>query len=176
MWKTINNFETYEVSDEGQVRNKKTFRVLSSNLNGRGYCKVGIMKDGKRHMKLVHRLVMEAFNPVEGMEELVINHIDEDKTNNTLSNLEWCSQQYNVNYGNAQRNRTKKQGINQYDLDFNLLNTFENTETASKATGINSSGIRQVARGAKNRHTAGGYRWRYVEDTIDGVEPIDKSY
>lgn len=57
-------------------------------------------------MYRIHRLVMENFCPVENMENLEVNHLDEDKTNNCLNNLEWVTKTENLNYGN----RAKKYG------------------------------------------------------------------
>lgn len=93
IWKKIEGHEQYEVSNYGRVRSKR--KVLKPFVNGRGYYRVEI---GHKNLRFVHRLVAEAFieNP-NGYP--IINHKDEDKTNNHVSNLEWCTHKYNSNYG-----------------------------------------------------------------------------
>lgn len=88
----------YEVSNLGNVRNVKTGRILKSFDNKRGYLTIRLSKNGKSSKFYIHRLVAEAFisNPNNYP---VINHKDEIKTNNSIDNLEWCTQKYNINYG-----------------------------------------------------------------------------
>lgn len=90
-WKRVERNTKYEVSDAGQVRNVKTGRVLRPCRVSSGYLAINL---GRRVTVSVHRLVAEAFlPPVCGGSH--VNHIDGDKGNNVLSNLEWCSQQEN---------------------------------------------------------------------------------
>jgi len=102
-WKEVKGFKRYEVSDDGQVRNKKTGRVLKPGKNSRGYLLVGLWFNGKRTNKYVHRLVTEAFIP-NPENKSQVNHMDEDGTNNRVDNLEWVTAKENNNWGN----RTKK--------------------------------------------------------------------
>jgi hypothetical protein len=97
MWKTICGFTDYEVSDLGKVRNTKSGKILAENPTETGYMKVNIRKDKQSYTRKVHRLVAEAYidNP-NGYEE--IDHINEDKTDNRVENLRWCSRQMNLNY------------------------------------------------------------------------------
>ena len=119
-WKPIVGYEgLYEVSNMGNVRSLTRvvdFRDRAGNMNQRvikgrvmkpqkqrtGYLHVGLSKDGKVTLFRVHRLGAVAFidNP-EGLYE--VNHIDEDKTNNRVDNLEWCDHKYNNNYGSKPR-------------------------------------------------------------------------
>ena len=83
-------------------------RILSTSKCGgcRGYVGVNLSKDGKRYGRLVHRLVAEAFiERPDGLYE--VNHKDEDKTNNSVENLEWCDHRYNMNYG-TRMNKTRE--------------------------------------------------------------------
>lgn len=86
----------YKVSKCGVVIGRRG-KPLSSHDNGRGYLIVGVMVNGKNSSKAVHRLVAEAWleNP-DNLEE--VNHIDCDKLNNHVSNLEWCTRGYNIEY------------------------------------------------------------------------------
>ncbi len=93
-WADVLGFEAlYEVSTTGDVRSKKTGRVLSKNLAGAGYVKAELWKDNKRHQTYVHRLVAQAFVDGDGSE---INHKNGIKTDNRASNLEWSNRSRNT--------------------------------------------------------------------------------
>lgn len=108
VWKTIDDFPNYEVSNYGRVRSLLHFdsmgrlkggKVLKPALDGKGnYLHVNLYANGKPHYVNVHRLVAIAFveNPNSYKE---VNHEDENKTNNSALNLEWCTRKYNNNYG-----------------------------------------------------------------------------
>ena len=94
MWKIIQGFENYSVSSQGEVRNNKTGRVLSPSPSAGGYLRVNLRKDKISHSRYVHRLVAENFLEGEGE----VNHLDGNRQNNKLENLEWTSHQQNVKY------------------------------------------------------------------------------
>ena len=119
IWKDIENFEGYQVSIYGQVRTygKVTYterhgyrywkdKILKQKTDKNGYKRVILYKDGKPYTWLVHRLVAEAFidNPCNYP---IINHKDENPSNNYLHNLEWCTHKYNNTYGSL-KDRYKK--------------------------------------------------------------------
>ena len=99
IWKVIENFPNYSVSTYGRVRNNTTGLILKQGDNGRGYKHVGLYSDTiKNKTIMVHRLVALAFLPnPNNLPE--INHIDENKENNCIENLEWCTSEYNINHG-----------------------------------------------------------------------------
>lgn len=94
-WKIISEFPKYEVSNLGNVRNFKTKHILKPRLNKQnGYLVINLMKDGKKHTKTLHRLVAITF--LENLNNLPeVNHIDGNKRNNKMNNLEWCTRSYN---------------------------------------------------------------------------------
>ena len=111
-WKVIDEFPDYEVSDKGRIRRltpkKHTYkgRIKKTYINNAGYECVFFYKD-KGYTRTVHRLVAIAFLPKqEGCNE--INHKDENKLNNTVENLEWCTHKYNMNYGTLQERKSEK--------------------------------------------------------------------
>lgn len=94
MWKTIQDFENYEVSDSGEVRNTKYNRLLTPSPGAGGYLRVNLRRDNKSYQKYIHRLVAEAFLEGEGE----VNHLDGNRTNNNVNNLEWTTHAKNVQH------------------------------------------------------------------------------
>ena len=94
MWQVIKDFENYSVSTLGEIRNNKTGRILTPSPGAGGYLRVNLRKDKTSYPRYVHRLVAEAFLEGEGE----VNHLDGNRANNTVENLEWTSHQENVQY------------------------------------------------------------------------------
>lgn len=101
IYKPIEGYDNYEVSNLGNVRNTKTGRVLSAAISNSGYSFVSLSKNSKSRTHSIHRLVLETFEPRDNMKELEVNHKDWDKTNNKLENLEWVTHQQNLLYGSG---------------------------------------------------------------------------
>ena len=175
IWKKTNVSDYYEVSNFGRVRSLPRLArnnrgeyltkggILKGTINGDGYQKVSLSVNGKLITKSVHRLVAEAFIPNPNNLP-IINHKDENKTNNSVSNLEWCTNEYNVNYGTRnQRLSASRTGcgkkVCQYTKDWVLVKVWDNAAEASKELGVALSGISNSANGKKN--SAGGFKWKY---------------
>lgn len=170
IWKDIDGYEgLYQVSNLGNVRSLNwRKRGIARNLylkkQNRGYLHVELAKDGKRKAFTVHRLVANAFleNP-NG--HPIINHKDENKQNNNVENLEWCSISYNVRYSMEKR-QTAKYGrrldlkIDQFDKDGNFLKRWPNSRAIHVETKMSDWSISECCRG--NRKTAHGFIWRYT--------------
>ena len=164
-WKTIAGYEgLYEVSDQGRVKSLKfgKERILKPGKISSGYLLVNLCKDGKVKHTLVHRIVADAFIPNPNNLETV-NHKDEVKTNNIVSNLEWMSQKDNNNYGT--HNKRVGEAFSKPVQMFNkstgeLLTTFPSTHEAKRVTGIAQSQISACCLG--KRKSAGGYVWKYM--------------
>jgi hypothetical protein len=177
IWKDIAGYEgIYQVSNCGNVRslnwgNRGIVKNLWLKPHRNGYSQVEFHKNGERKMFTVHRLVALSF--VEGYEDgLVVNHKDEDKQNNCLENLEWCTTSENVLYSlphrkkvlsrNVQkfRPRTDMLPVEQISVDGNAVGQWRSTIEIKEKLGYNDWSIKQCCRG--NRKTAYGYRWRYA--------------
>lgn len=172
IWKDIKGYEgLYQVSNLGYVKSlKKTKEVINKGkkyiktikekeLKGsfhEGYKTVGLIKNGRTITKYIHRLVAEAFIP-NPYNYPIINHIDEDKSNNHYKNLEWCTYEYNNNYGN--KTKDIKKSIIQYDLDFNFIKRWESISEIENELLISVSNICSCCR--FKIKSAGGYIWRY---------------
>ena len=118
-WKDVKGHEgAYQVSNMGRVRSKARYivrrdgrrvymleRIIKQTHINSGYRIINLHnEDGTIYHKLVHRLVAEHFIPnIENLEQ--VNHKDEDKHNNKVSNLEWCTREYNAQYGTNQERR-----------------------------------------------------------------------
>lgn len=170
IWKAVPGYEgLYEVSDLGRVRSlpRKTrngrFRVgkiLRLSVNSSGYPMVSLSKDNRHKNVHVHRLVAEAFIPNQ-YNLPQVNHIDEDKTNNRVENLEWCSSYYNMNYGDRNRKSSESlsKQVGQYNLEGELIRVWSSTVEAGRS-GFVQQTISQCCRGIHKTHK--GFIWRYI--------------
>jgi hypothetical protein len=181
LWKEVAGFEgIYKVSNTGKVvaHEKTIIRGKGNCLSIRqpemelkptkdkwGYYGVNLWKGGKNTRKKVHRLVAEAFLPNPNNLRY-INHKDEDKANNSVENLEWCTSSYNNTYGSrVDRMRLAKfKPVEQLTKDGKVVARFESLMQAEAITGIKASNISKVAKGGiYGFNTAGGYKWRFAK-------------
>lgn len=189
IWKDIEGYEgLYQVSNQGRVkslareiiRNRggtiytliQKERILRYSDNTRGYLVVDLIKEGRQMKHYIHRLVAKTFLPnPNNMPE--VNHKDEDKLNNCVDNLEWCSSSYNLKYGTRGKrisaskissHRCGGRSVKQMTLDGKEIARYDSVHFAEKATGINEASIYKVCKGTYDVVTAGGYRWSYVEE------------
>lgn len=182
-WRPIKGHTGYEVSNFGRIRSlprkiqrttlgKDTSFIVSGKiLKNRAtrvsrdnfYTYVQLKdKNGKWVNHSVHRLVANAFIPNPDNLPFV-NHKDENGRNNVVSNLEWCTNIYNINYGSAQERRASKQRkiVMQFSVDGDFIQEFASMCEAEKRTGIDKGSISNCAR--SRCKTAGGYIWRKKE-------------
>lgn len=173
IWRDIKDYEGYyQVSNLGNVKsinrkivlkNNKTMlikeRILKQSIGNNNYLIVSLFKNGNGHSFTVHRLVAEAFIPnPDNLPE--VNHKNENKTDNCVDNLEWCTSKYNCNYGNKMISKIKS--VAQYTKNNILINIFRSTCDAEKQTGISNSHISACCNGKYGFKSAGGYIWKYV--------------
>lgn len=184
-WKEIVNFEgLYEISSFGKVRRihkdprSSKYKELAQDTS-RGYKKVTLYKNGKGYKKQVHRLVAEAFLPNPNNLEQV-NHKDEDKSNNNVNNLEWCSGIYNVNYGTGIIRQVAKRSkkVIQLDLNNDVIAEFNSTQEASRILGISQGLISNCCNGGywRDNHSkfikcnkVGKFKFKFKDNEINRV-------
>jgi len=110
----IFGFENYEVFEDGRVFSHNKQAYLKPQNNGNGYFKVHLYKNGKMHQRYVHKLVAETFIP-NPKNYKYIDHIDRDKSNNSVTNLRWCSASQNTeNTADKKRYSVKRTGAVHY--------------------------------------------------------------
>lgn len=98
LYKISNKGKVYSVARKDTIGRKRAGLILKPKFHAEGYLRVTLYKNGTRKHKMIHRLVLEAFveNPNNYPE---VNHRDENKNNNCVENLEWCTGDYNLRYG-----------------------------------------------------------------------------
>lgn len=169
IWKDIKGYEGYQVSNLGRVWSVRSQSYLKGAINHGGYQSVQMKaNNGKFKREYVHRLVALAFIPnPAGLPQ--VNHKDENKINNTVENLEWCSHNYNQNYGTKIERQVQKrdypklgqhpQAKKVYCVELNIV--FDCAKSATLKLGVNNADIGKACKGKLK--TAGGYHWRYVD-------------
>lgn len=167
IWKDIKGYEgLYQVSNLGNVRSYHSgeWRLLTNVINRCGYKQYLFYKNGKRKNMRGNRLVAEAFIP--NPDNLpIINHKDENPSNNSVENLEWSTHKYNMNYGNRPFIGRAK-CIKQVDENGNIVGRFRSVSEASRTTGISRGNISSVLNGSKCRHNAGNYKWEFDYENV----------
>ena len=174
IFKPIFNCEgLYEVSNQGVIKNVKTGRTLVPHPNYNGYLVIGLRFGSARSSsKLVHRVVWEAFNgPVPA--GLQINHINEDKTDNRLENLELVTPSKNIQHSvNRLRGyRGKHKSVVKIDAEGRIAGYYANKVAAGKAAAPDKKrAFANIDAAIKTDGTAYGYKWKYFDD----LSPIMK--
>ena len=167
-WRDVVGWEgLYQVSNEGNVRSLfdgyyPRIRSLNKKLDRYGYLSVCLTKKGKSWYKTVHRLVAEAFIPNPNNYPCV-NHKNEDKTDNNVDNLEFCTVSYNNHYGtHYQRvSETQSRPVNQLTLDGKVVKTWKSGTEAGR-NGFSQECISRCCAGINRTHR--GFIWRYVNE------------
>lgn len=178
-WKTIIGFEDYQISTLGRVRSFKNHNIYYLNpmiggYKGQQYKCVRLSNYSNSKVFSIHRLVATAFidNPNNYP---VVNHKDENKLNNEVSNLEWCTQKYNCTYNgihikrglHLKNRKDLSKLVEMYSLDGEFLKVFPSLREAGRFIGKadNVSDITNCCNGYKRNgvpvHSAYGYIWRW---------------
>lgn len=182
VWKDIEGYEgLYQISNLGRVKsldriiidkngNKKNIRgrYKHGSDNGHGYLTVMLNKDTTSVRRYIHRLVAQAFipNPLKLPE---VNHKDENRSNNVVTNLEWVDYLTNRIYGTRldrlSESNIRHDSVRQYDIDFNFIAEYESGRKAADTLGSKCTATPIYACADKKINSAYGYIWRYIDDT-----------
>lgn len=169
-WLPVVGYEGfYEVSSLGRVKSlnyNKTGKekIMKQVKNRNGYLQVGLCKNGKMILKSVHRLVAVAFIPNPNNYPQV-NHINENKEDNRVDNLEWCTRKYNTNYGT--RNERISSKLTNHEKKSKPVLCVEtgvvyiSAHEAERQTGVYHPNIIACCKGKYK--TTGGYHWQYED-------------
>ena len=174
IWKDIVGYEgLYQISNYGNVRSLNYHRenrihILKQIVDYTGYLFVCLSKNKKRKQFKIHRLVADAF--LDNPNNLpCINHKDENKENNNVSNLEWCNHKYNNVYGTRIKRVSEKttngklsKPVLQYDLEGNFIAEYPSSHEVQRQFGYDYSSISKCCRGYRSK-TAYGYIWKYKD-------------
>ena len=157
IWKDIEGYEgLYQISNYGNLRSlvdkygKKRILLLKFQYATKGYLQTRLYKNHKGKTVKIHTLVAKAFIPNRHNYPMV-NHKDEDKTNNCVWNLEWCDNSYNQLYGTLPKRKriintnhpSKSKPVKQYTLDGQFVAEYPSQAEAQRQTGIGQSSISQ---------------------------------
>lgn len=163
IWKNIIGFPNYQVSSRGNVRScyKGEWKLIIKSKTY-GYEHVLLYKDKTRKNARVHRLVAEAFIPNPNNLPFV-NHKDENRSNNNVDNLEWCTAKYNINYGTCIKRATEKQERPVLMLTINGMfeRRFKSVTEAEKETGFSHSHITECCNNKKKQYK--NHIWKYEQ-------------
>ena len=153
----VKGYTDYFIDEYGNVYSLKTHKYLSQEKGKDGYYYVQLCENGKRKRVSVHRLVAETFidNPCNFP---MVNHKDENRENNKVNNLEWCTEKYNTNYGNARVKQAR--AVSKAVVCIETGKVFSSQKEAGQIMGITHQHICDCCKGKKQ--TCGGYHWRYA--------------
>lgn len=185
VWRPVYGFVGfYEMSTMGCVKSVDRYvynnqcgkyhvkeKILKTRKDRYGYSNVKLCKDGVHKRCLVHRLVAMTFPDLvdwtedakgRPFEELTVNHLNEVKTDNRVENLQWCSAEYNHNYGtcNERSGKSRRKPIAQKTIDGQLVRIWDSPSTAAKELQLNYKHI--VACALNSKPTAYGFKWSYL--------------
>lgn len=178
IWRDIPNYEGYQVSNFGRIKSLERLRkgkngslvtvkerILKPSINHKGYYRVALWKNSIQKCYYVHRLVWEVFNG-SIPEGLQVNHINEIKTDNRLSNLNLMTCKENCNWG--KRNKTVSikltngkcsKSVLQFTLEDILIKEYPSTKQVERELGFAQTNIVKCCKGKLK--TAYGFKWKY---------------
>ena len=168
-WKDVIGYEGfYQVSNTGKVKSLIKNRILNERKQDNGYVSVMLYKDRCAKFHSIHRIVAEAFLENKDNKPFV-NHKDENKRNNHVENLEWCTRKHNMNCGTINKRLSEKRGhdarrkrkVCQKNMSDNIVACWESIADAARETHTARTSIYQCCRGI--HHSANGYKWSYLE-------------
>lgn len=185
VWKPIKDYEGYLISSKGRIKSlpkkkgsgngyftSESIRIQKKQRSG--YLEVNLIKDRRQRFFLVHRLVAKAFMP-NPYNLPCINHRDENKHNNCVENLEWCTAKYNSNYGTLKerqveiqrRSNRYKKPILQYGLDGQFIREWSGIYEVHDTLGYDKYNLYNACLHKSSNYTAYGFFWKFKGDDFE---------
>lgn len=178
IWKEINGYDgLYQISNLGRVKNSKGLIMAQKPSKKDGYVRIQLFKNGKYKAEYVHILVAKHFIPKPPIENLEVNHIDANKSNNLVSNLEWVTRSQNTKHaidrklrfvnpamGKYGKDNPNSKRTAQYDLDGNLIRIWDSREDAAVYYNCKRGNICKAINGYKKSYL--GYMWRNASGDV----------
>lgn len=158
--KEIQEFPGYFVTENGEIWSNFRKKFLKFSIDKNGYFIVRLRKNNKTYRRLVHRLVAITYIPNPNKYPIV-NHIDENKQNNSIDNLEWCDTKYNNNYGTRNERLSIINGIPVQCVETGII--YHSASEAGRILKIDNSKISKICNKIPGFKTVGGYHWEYVK-------------
>ena len=200
IWRDLKGFEEkFKISSTGIIVNKYNNTNVKTRISKDGYVYVSLYYNKRSYIKTLHRLVAKTFICCNDDKSLEVNHIDGNKLNNNITNLEWVTHKDNVKHAWANelfepvRKASRRYGkdnpaakrIIQYDINKNKIKEYSCIAEAVKETKINKTSIGKCCN--HRQKTAGGYVWKfdppYTKIKIErlgkrcvGIQKIHRSY
>lgn len=177
----IKGFERYQITDDGRVWSKKSNKWMKTRFNKDGYLRISFHKGNKVITFMIHQLVAKHFIPNPN-ELPIVNHKDENKTNNNVENLEWCTVAYNNTYGTRvekmkQNTKGQKRPItsikmkNRIDESLPVCQYTKNGTFIAEYPSINDAArkfsvtMQAISNCCKHKSKSScGYIWKYKND------------
>ena len=168
LWKDIDGYEgLYQVSNLGRIKSLRygKERIMKPGKHPDGYFVVTLSQNNKKNYHKVHRLVAQMFleNPYNLPQ---VNHKNENKADNRVENLEWCSAKYNSNYGTRTQRMSEKKvngklakTVYQYTLDGEFIKEYPSTMEIQRLLNFRNGNISECCNG--RRKSAYGFIWKY---------------
>ncbi|ARF08987.1 HNH endonuclease [Catovirus CTV1] len=175
IWKVIDNYNDYSVSNLGNVKNNKTNKLLKFKNYKDGYQRIIVRNDTGNKNYAVHRLVASVFLKNLDENKIYINHKNGIKSDNRLDNLEYVTQSENMKHA-VVNNLLKpaKKKVAQYSKDLELINVFNSITEAAQKTNIERSQIGKTCN-VKVKY-AGSFIWKFINPNIkDNIESNELS-
>lgn len=149
MFKTITHYPNYEINTDGTVRNKSTGKAIKWINNGKGYFTVKLYnrETPKGRFCLIHRLVLSTHDADTPKDKLDVNHIDGNKSNNHISNLEWVTKSENTRHAHLTGLFSNKLTIDQVKQIKYDLKTESDYPTIAQKYGVGRATIWKIAKG-----------------------------
>lgn len=159
------DFTKYEIFEDGRVWSYTSNKWMKPTPSRDGYLQIFLSdNDGKIKNYKVHRVVYESVTGQPIPEGMQVNHIDENKTNNHITNLNLMTCKENANWGtrNERVRRSQSKSVEQYDKDGNLIQVWPSTNEVQRQLGFNKGNISSCCNGRCN--SAYGFIWKYVTE------------